>query len=89
MMWATEMKRLGLEPVQNNPEWSKLVDSKGVRLNGTRKSLINGIWLKWKKPTNSVTELSDLEMHEVERYDAKVSVLNYQRSVLLLVVVFA
>jgi hypothetical protein len=67
------MKRLGLEPVQNDPEWSKLVDSKGNRLHGTRKSIINGIWLKWKKPTNSVTELCDLEMQEVERYDAKVS----------------
>ena len=69
-MWATEMKRLGLEPVQNDPEWCKLVDSKGARLYGTRKSLINGIWLKWKKPTNSV-ELFDLEMQE-ETYDAKV-----------------
>ena len=66
------MKRLGLEPVQNDPEWSKLVDSNGNRLYGTRKSLINGIWLKWKKPTHSVTELSDSEVQEAERYDAKV-----------------
>jgi hypothetical protein len=71
-MWSTEMKRLGLEPVQNDPEWSKLVDSNGNRLYGTRKSLINGIWLKWKKPTHSVTELSDSEVQEAERYDAKV-----------------
>ena len=71
-MWSTEMKRLGLEPVQNDPEWCKLVDSNGNRLYGTRKSLINGIWLKWKKPTHSVTELSDSEVQEAERYDAKV-----------------
>ena len=73
------MKRLGLEPVQNDPEWSKLVDSNGTRIHGARKSLINGIWLKWKKPTNSVTELGDLEMQEVERYDAKVGSVSIPR----------
>ena len=50
LMWATEMKRQGLEPYRDDPEWNKLVDSKGNRLYGTKKSRINGLWLKWKKP---------------------------------------
>mmetsp|Transcript_58844 Transcript_58844/g.155763 ORF Transcript_58844/g.155763 Transcript_58844/m.155763 type:complete len:213 (+) Transcript_58844:48-686(+) len=68
-MWSTEMKRLGLEPYLDDPEWNRLCDSQGNQLFGTRKSFVNGIWLKWKKPTHWVTEFADLEMQETERYD--------------------
>ena len=53
LMWETEMKRIGLEPYQGDAEWNKLVDSKGNRLFGTQKSMFGGIWLRWKKPTQS------------------------------------
>ena len=73
LMWATEMKKLGLEPPQNDPEWSQLCDSKGNQLYGTKKSRINGIWLKWKKPTNVVSDggQSEITQDQMQRYDAQ------------------
>ena len=60
LMWDTEMKRLGLEPYQGDAEWNKLVDSKGNRLYGTQKSMMGGLWMRWKKPTQSkIDESSD------------------------------
>ena len=53
LMWATEMKRLGREPYVDDPDWNKLVDSKGNRLYGTKKTKLHGIWLKWKKPVET------------------------------------
>jgi hypothetical protein len=59
VMWETEMKRLGLEPYQGDADWNKLVDSRGNRLFGTQKSMLGGIWLRWKKPTESKVEDSN------------------------------
>ena len=56
LMWETDMKKLGLEPYQGDAEWNKLVDSKGNRLYGTQKSMIGGIWLRWKKPIQGQVE---------------------------------
>ena len=52
LMWSTQMKQLGLEPYRNDPEWNNLVDSKGNRLFGTKKSMLGGVWLKFVKPPN-------------------------------------
>ena len=51
-MWATEMKRLGLEPFRDDPEWNMATDSKGTRLYGTKRMLLGGVWLKFLKPSN-------------------------------------
>ncbi len=56
LMWDTEMKRLGLEPYKDDQEWNKLTDSKGNRLFGTQKSMMGGMWLRWKKPVQSNIE---------------------------------
>eukprot|EP00291_Cryptomonas_curvata_P016364 CAMPEP_0172153900 /NCGR_PEP_ID=MMETSP1050-20130122/1719_1 /TAXON_ID=233186 /ORGANISM="Cryptomonas curvata, Strain CCAP979/52" /LENGTH=289 /DNA_ID=CAMNT_0012822523 /DNA_START=44 /DNA_END=909 /DNA_ORIENTATION=+ len=56
LMWDTEMKRLGLEPYKDDQEWNKLTDSKGNRLFGTQKSMMGGMWLRWKKPAQSNIE---------------------------------
>ena len=52
LMWATNMKKLGLEPYRDDPEWNNLVDSKGNRLYGTKKTMLGGLWLKFIKPPN-------------------------------------
>ncbi len=50
LMWSTEMKRLGLEPILDDPEWSRASDSKGNRLYGTKRSILGGVWLRFCKP---------------------------------------
>jgi hypothetical protein len=52
LMWNTEMLRLGLIPY-DDAQWNKLSDSSGIRLRGTQKSMIGGIWMKWKKPIDN------------------------------------
>ena len=52
LMWTTEMKRLGLEPYRDDPDYNNVVDSKGHRLYGTKKSILGGVWLKFVKPQN-------------------------------------
>jgi hypothetical protein len=54
LMWETEMKRQGLFPT-DDPQWSKLTDSKGNKLYGTQKFLVAGVWLKWKIPNEDDT----------------------------------
>ena len=51
-MWATEMKKLGLEPYRDDPDWNNVTDSKGRRLYGTKKTMLSGVWLKFEKPPN-------------------------------------
>jgi hypothetical protein len=52
LMWATEMKKLGLEPYRGDPDWNNVKDSKGRQLYGTKKTLLGGVWLKFEKPPN-------------------------------------
>ena len=65
LMWETEMKRLELAPC-DDPQWSKLTDSKGKRLQGTQKSIVGGIWLKWKIPMNVDEEQKGLKSDDKE-----------------------
>jgi hypothetical protein len=60
LMWNTEMMSLGLTPF-DDAQWNTLTDSKGNRLQGTKKSIIGGIWLKWKKPLGNGLIMTDDE----------------------------
>jgi hypothetical protein len=52
LMWATNMKKLGLEPYRDDPDWNNVVDSKGNKLYGTKRTMLGGLWLKFVKPPN-------------------------------------
>ena len=61
LMWNTEMARLGLTPF-DDPQWNKLSDSHGMQLRGTQKSIVGGIWMKWKQRAESIgSSLNKLE----------------------------
>ena len=50
LYWSTRMVKLGLEPWIHSPGWNRLVDSSGTPLYGTKKSALQGIRLRWKRP---------------------------------------
>ena len=52
LMWSTDMKKMGLTPYRQDPDWNKVFDSKGNKVHGTKKTLLHGIWLKFEKPAN-------------------------------------